>query len=152
LPVEPGQLAEERCNPVDTQTKLHQFDTPPSRPGQAPLGAGALWGVGQAMRNRRAATIRREEQELQAAEASVLAISSERERLKADLSALQQIRNKYVFQPLDEVPPEVVKIFNTYRKDVCKINQKWLPGEDISVLVSDFSGFPTTCREIQKIK
>jgi hypothetical protein len=142
------------CDLACSEAKLHQFDTPPSQPGQAPPGAGALWGVSQALRERqersRAATLQQQEQELKATRDSVFAIKSDAERLKADLNALEQIRGKYILQSFDTVPSEVVKAFNAYRKDVCKIHQKWLPNEDVSDLVRDLNGFPMSCQEVQK--
>jgi hypothetical protein len=56
------------CDLACSQAKLHQFDTPSSQPGQAPPGAGALWGVSQALsqqqQQRRQVVGQRQEQEL----------------------------------------------------------------------------------------
>lgn len=40
------------CDLACSRAKLHQFDTPSPQPGQAPPGAGALWGVTHALRER----------------------------------------------------------------------------------------------------
>jgi len=42
------------CDLACFEAKSHQFDAPSTQPGQAPAGAGALWGISQAMRQRQA--------------------------------------------------------------------------------------------------
>ncbi len=89
VPKQPASTAPEPyCDLACSQAKLHQFDTPPSQPGQAPPGAGALWGSSQAMRqrqeSRRAAAIQQQKRELQAAQGRLTAAEQElRERMAA---------------------------------------------------------------------
>jgi hypothetical protein len=68
VPIPQAETAPEPyCDLACSQAKLHQFDTLPSQPGQAPSGAGALWGVTQALseRQQRSRQVRSQQQDTQ---------------------------------------------------------------------------------------
>jgi hypothetical protein len=86
------------CDLACSQAKLHQFDTPSSQPGQAPPGAGALWGVSQALHERQVQSHQQDTQLQNALRDETFV--SDMLALRMDISVVAHSKEHYPDQPL----------------------------------------------------
>lgn len=119
VPKPPDETAPEPyCDLACSQTKLHQFDSPSAKPGQAPPGAGALWGATHALRERqeRSRQMRSQQQDAQLQDAQ-LQDALRTEAFVADMLALRmdisfvRANSSPRMSPEPGMRPEDIQIF-----------------------------------------